>query len=275
MKHLLILALMATPLLSNAQTEATKSTAKEESLMAKLEASKFDLMVIADTKLSKNSDYDVNGVANENVVYLGYNMTKNDNIRLDSSIYTTNTDETETSSDWTGIGFRYKRKNILTEEKHGLNLSSEVRYQMNPSDVERESQVSGYISPRINLNKKISDKVSLNLNLREYEYIRTNSNVKNKRRYYRALFSTSVGITDSITAGVLLDYVNLKYDDSAERKTKEYIGILPSVSYSFTQKLSMDLYWDATPFTSTDDKLFAQDWAKSAAFGATLVYSVF
>ena len=232
-------------------------------------------MFIADTKLNKNADYDVNGVANENVIYFGYNMTANDNFRMDSSIYTSNTDETETTSDWTGIGFRYSRKNILTEEKHGLNLSSEVRYQMNPSDVEASSQVSGYVSPRINLNKKISDNMSLNLNLREYEYIRTNSNVNNKRRYYRALLSTSVGLTDNISAGVLLDYVNLKYDDAAPRKSKEYLGLLPSVSYSFTKKFSMDLYWDATPFTSTDDELFAQDWAKSATFGATLVYSLF
>ncbi len=274
MKHAIILSLLLAPFFANAQNGAT-SVVKEESLMTQLENSKFDLMLISDSKLSKDAEQSVDGVMSENLVYFGYNLTKNDNFRMDSSIYTVNTETTETNHDWTGLGFRYARKNILTEDKHGINLSSEVRYQMNPSDVERDSQTSGYVSPRINLYKKVSDRVGVNLNLREYEYIRTNSNVENKRRYFRALLSTSVSVTDNISAAVLFDYVSLKYAEGAPRRSKDYIGVLPSVSYSFTPKFSMDLYWDATPFMAMDDSFFVEDWEKKATFGATLVYSVF
>lgn len=253
------------------------SSTNLKSMMEKLEASKFDLLFVSDTQTQKNSqdDYAINGFVSENVVYFGYNPSENNNFRVDTSVVTADTKTSEAQNDWTGFGVRYKRGNILTEEKHGVNFSAENRIQFLPTQDAEITKQAGYNSPRLYFSKNIGKRVNLSTQLRWYEYIRTNSDPAVTRRLLRAYFIPSVSITDKLSFSNLFHYSRSIKGEGIANRSSEYVEVVPTLSYQATAKFGIDLYWDAVPFVSSDDDIWVNNWEKSAALGATLIYSAF
>ena len=262
---------------------SSTSTTSQKSLLESLRASKFDLLLLSDNALQKNSsdDYAINGLSSETLIYMGINTSKSDNFRADTSVAIRDTDNARTTKSWTGFGVRYKKSGLLKEADHGINLSVELRNQMYDKDTRDALSWHGYISPRVHMSKGITSNFNLSSTLQHRQYYRTSGSDLVRRTSTRFSLAPSVGITEKLSVGTYMLFAhNIRGADvqtakGMRYKNTTYVEIVPSIAYQITPRFSAEFYFDAVPFQSNDQATWAEDWEKQASIGMTLVYSMF
>ncbi|RLA62594.1 MAG: hypothetical protein DRQ88_08185 [Epsilonproteobacteria bacterium] len=296
-KILLVLAFVTTSLLAQettinitpATTSDTSSTFSFEGLLDDLRESPFSMSFFSDFGTTGGAT-DINGWVNETLMYLSYKLTPYDSLRLNTSLVFSDPIDAGKSAkaEWGGATLRYKRSSILTEDKHGVNMSAEVRLNLFPNYYLKKPNAYMSYSVRANFAKEFTGYFTLASTLRYDEYIR-NSAAKNlSRRKFNVYINPSFSFLKSwsFTPGISFNHrirggTVVKIDEKTgktevsnfERST--HIGFVPEIGYSVNKELSMGLYWDSTPIASHDNKFLSPGWGKSSAIGYYLSYSLF
>lgn len=195
----------------------------------------------------------------------------------------------------------YRRKNILTEERHGLYLELEFKnYKIIDEDIKEQYGYDGSFIPQLILSKKLPDYKSLQLKLRRH-YFETNNqdnytlNFEDRIYFsfsklinYRFLFMAQLKYQHKIRKGNGLNFrfmelakfdprtMSMDFSHVPEaKKHQEIVTIHPSISY-FINRSNMIEFYVETQLSNTYDKRNLEQITKDQfVFGSALYLTVF
>ncbi|RLA65856.1 MAG: hypothetical protein DRQ88_04265 [Epsilonproteobacteria bacterium] len=277
MKKIILIAALISASLS-AQESTTSSTFD---LWNGLKKSPLGFSIVNEfATQSASNNTGINGFYNELTPYLSYKLTGKDSLRFNTSVIISDNyraaNELNADVAWGGATLRYKRSKILTEDKNWLNMSAEIRFNLDADFNNDESNKIGSTSFRTNLTRTIMAGLELNTELRYDEYLRKSSSAKLKRRKLAATINPSYVFAKD---WYVLPSLAFKYEIQGETANKAYkknkVTFAPEIGYQVMKDLAVAVYWEATPFKSHDGELFAKNWGKNAMLAAYLDYKFF
>ncbi|MBT7609777.1 MAG: hypothetical protein HN576_08470 [Bacteriovoracaceae bacterium] len=193
-----------------AESAATNTTTANASVWQKLKESPASLNILSATDATKNSDHKINGVSMTNIVYLGWKLSEKDSLRLENRWSTSKKwqaatkEEREMDTTMSRQVIKYSRSGILNQKDHGVNVKAALEGRYYPDHDMRVSKNSyGLVRPSVSVSRSFESGLSLSNTL----YYAKNLNIKTKEH------------------GTTVDYLYL----------------VLSQSYSFTDKLSLSL----------------------------------
>jgi len=264
-----------------AQESTTSSTFSFSNLWNDLKESPLGFSVVNEFATeSASNDTGINGYYNELTPYLSWKLSSKDALRFNTSLIVT--DKYRASEDlkadvaWGGATLRYKRSKILTEDKNWLNMSAEIRFNLDADFNKDEGKNTGSTSFRTNLTRSVMESLVMNTELRYDEYLRKSSNAKLKRRKFVATLNPTYTFLKDF---YLLPSLAFNYEIKGEQANKAYkknkVVFSPEVGYQIMKDLAVAVYWESTPFKSHDGEVFAKNWGKNAVLAAYLDYKFF
>ncbi|MBT3980710.1 MAG: hypothetical protein HOE90_05105 [Bacteriovoracaceae bacterium] len=277
-RNLFTLALVSTSINAFAAT-ATSTTAApsfKDSLDLKFYATTEQMK---GEKKQEKGAYETTGFVNVLESTFGYALTKSDYLELYGAVtYTVNNDDdNEFQPDSTQ--FKYKRKNILTEDKHGVGLSADIRSFHLLSDESRDAlSWNGAIVPNLSLSRKVTSWLSVYTTLRYYMYYRTKATVGTSKNQFRVYLTPSFTITDKLSAGTMFKYKHTDRVGKAapgKHDQSDSLQFIPSVAYDVAKNANIELYADATLMKSYDDETISKTAGDDFVIGATLSLTAF
>ncbi len=246
---------------------APTNTSTDLSFWEKIKKAPIALFVDSDLA-GNNSNGSYIGFRNVSNVYLTYKFTPQDSFRVNTGYSFSDDNSSNLAGDYEGTTLMYRRSEILTEEKNGVSLRSEIRLNLPPSNPNQ----SGSTSFRVAGSKSFGAKFNLYSEMRWNENIRKSGTPSITRRTFLLLASPSYSITDKLTfAGTTVFSQAIK---STGAKYPNELNFAPAVSYAFTEKFNGSIYWDTYPFTSNDGHMFAPDWVTNGGLGLYVSYTI-
>lgn len=275
-------------------TPATTSTTDATSLLDTLKTSPFSLSFAALNEVYRDDNFHPNTVASYIDAFIGYKLTKNDDLRLWPEISVSKKESEEMVATFELLELRYRRKNILTEADNGVSLTGELRYAFFPdSKAQDGSRRNGYVQSRFSFVKNFTEKFSTLLQLRQYVHLRRtgvngarNPSVAGKAGEaqvtraleYRAYLIPSYQVNDWLSTSLGFLYFsrwNQRVDrDSIQAQDRRMI-LEPGVNVTLSDAVNFDLYIDFTPYKSNDGRKVAKDWNDSTTVGLGLNVTAF
>lgn len=156
-----------------------------------------------------------------------------------------------------GTEFRYRRKSLLTEEEHGVDLTLQVRYFYNNA---RDNH-NGVWSNRAYFNQQLTDSIGL-LNYLRLDYydenknkVINNSTGADRQMRFRYYFWPSISLRDDLTLGLMTRYEYVWVDDQVNADTAKKtnrVQFIPSLTWNATPYDTFELYVYTT-FMQGDD----------------------
>jgi hypothetical protein len=214
----------------------------------------------------------VNGVLNKTLIYLNYKPSPIDLIRITGGFNQgfNNTTTTETAPEPSSI--RYKRSKILSEEKNWVNLNSEVRVYMFPTDLRDTRKQDGYFQLNSILSRKIKETFSINLLLIMDQFLRNSSDPKIARSRMTFILDPSIEISDKISFTPEICQTQKFMGNKGRTYTTSFT---PTFDYDLSSQASVQLYWDSTPLVSGDTLTLAKNWFENGVLGFNITYKLF
>ena len=285
MKKILLISLLLSASLSAQETtrsaNTTESTFSFSNLWNALKKSPLGFSITNEFSTeSAGNNTGINGFQNELTPYLSWKLSSKDALRFNTSLIIR--DSYRAAKDLkadVALGettLRYKRSKILTEDANFLDMSAEIRFNLDPNFNKDDSKKIGSTSFRTNLNKTFVEGMELNTELRYDEYLRKTSNLKLKRRKFVATLNPTYTFAKDF---YVLPSFGFTYEIKGEKTNKVYkkskATFSPEVGYQVMKNLSVAVYWEANPFKSHDGEFFAKNWGKNGTLAAYLDYKFF
>ncbi|MBT3586072.1 MAG: hypothetical protein HN509_14295 [Halobacteriovoraceae bacterium] len=280
MKNRIIAAALAFGLSASAfaASTATNTSTASGSFLSMLREAPVSALLLSDNFIGKNDSNDLVDFGQENRLYLGYNLSKKTNIRIDSGFAISANQERRradlgTAAQYSGTTVRIKR--TLSDEKTaGIGTSGEVRVNDFDGRYEDNSNLSGSVSTRLNLNKGFG-KFNLASTIRYDRYMKRTGGDKALRTSKTNIYLTpSYAISDKITVANLF-YFQKAYNEKNDNQENISLRLVPSVAVSWTKRFATEFYYDTTPFVSNDQQTFRSNWWNKGSYGVTATYAAF
>ncbi|EQC44375.1 hypothetical protein [Bacteriovorax sp. Seq25_V] len=272
----LVAAVGATAADTATTTSPSTSTTTLSNLWNKIKESPVSVSWLNDTYIdSKGAD----GFTSDNYVYLNYKIDKYHKLTL-KPMFRTSHDKTQKGqgdyhTELSNTEFRFTRSKILTEEKHGVNMSFLLRNYF----VNDEARKTGYDSYHYLYTSfsKTWGKFTLGSNPYILQYNRNSGDFKRDK-----LLSIGVVPTYSFTDNfsVTPSFIWYSYKDNvkdAASNTQGSDNILLSASADYSiGALSVSLYFESWIVQSNDGYATGvHQWWNKGAVGTTLYYTLF
>ena len=124
------LALLTATLLSGSSFAASSAGTLSSDLGSfykKLQDSPLSLTLISEAATdNKTSNHKINQLNNTNIVYLGYKLSPNDSLTLENRFIFKKVESKEATDEWARQVLSYSRSGLLTQAKHGVDLSAKI-----------------------------------------------------------------------------------------------------------------------------------------------------
>lgn len=170
------LSLLTALLLCSTAFSATNTT--KSSISKPEEKPPISLEMLLATELTKNSvEKNFDGTYTKFDTSLLHHYTKNDELRYFlSTRFITNDDPAETNKlEAFFFEWMYRRKNILNQSKHGVNLETEMKLlQLLDKNIQNRYGYNRSFIPQLVFRKSFNRKTSAKLRLRKYFFNNTN-----------------------------------------------------------------------------------------------------
>ncbi len=154
MKKIVALAVMAASFTAAAQSTSTASLGD---LYQKLKESPFTLDFLSETAAVNNQD----GFLNTTIGYLGYKIDDKNSIKMENRV-TFNRFEDQESTQFSRWVLSYNRGKILTQDKHGINLSAHLEQRIYPdSDLRGDLNQNGLTRLSVKASHSFNDLFSI------------------------------------------------------------------------------------------------------------------
>lgn len=247
MKSHLALLLLASLTVTSAFAAQTSTFG---SLWTKLKASpaSLTLSVLADS--ARDADNQVRGLDFYSYLLGSWKFTPVDDIRISpewitayrpTQYYGGSTPNTQTT--FSSVEFRYRRKNILTEDEHGTNLQFQIRYAYQNNHNVNDA----IISNRLYFNNQLTAQVGLlnYLRLDVYQHNKDKvlfNSTRDRTSRFRYYIWPSLAINDSFSVAAYLRYEYAWYESQSTLAKTSAVQFTPSMSWSIDAYNSLAVY---------------------------------
>lgn len=221
-----ILGLALTGSAFGAESAATTSTT-QASTWQKLKESPASLSIYASVGTEKDDDQKINGATSTNMVYLGWKLSDKDSLRLENrwatkKLWGASTKEARaTDTSFKRTVLKYSRSGILNQKDHGINLKAalEARYLFD-HDARVGGNNYGLIRPSISASRSLTNGINLSATLMYAKKL----TIKSKEQgtnvdYLLLLLSQSYSFTDKLTLTLSQDLFH------SYKKGRQYNGV--------------------------------------------------
>lgn len=206
-----------------------------------------------------------------NDAFLGYNINRQNDLRFMTRGTTNISERKQAEHQWRWIELRYRRSRILTEDKHFVNFSAEVRADYIPDEKRRTSTVTnGFVRPQVNFSKNFNKEWSVDFSAFSLIHDRrSGTNTPGQRITHsdRYVLSPNYMVNDKITLSLGLTYIHDVYLDKPQNRnqatefvTSDYLWVDPAINYVFTDYFNVDFDFGGTTNTSHDGRKY---WIKN------------
>ena len=263
---------------------AAKSTAALKSALASLKESPLNFSYGLVGVTERDDDSQVRGGTLYHDFLISYDITDKDEVRVmpelsngyrsdqfvsDKKPRGGQKDNWETS--YEGVLLRYRRKNLLTQGKHGVDGEFQQRYFYNNN----RTKAYGSASTRFYLKRSLGKRFSLK-GLTQYDLDHNVSEGKKDRRQRRFLLSTtpSWSFTDQFSGGMVFRYKHSIFEKKKGPNNSDLFELIPHLSYSFAGH-SFGAAANLSVFKSNDGKTFVRHMEDSISYELSYTLSVF
>jgi hypothetical protein len=268
----------------NAQETSTNTSVSEssKSFYQMLKDSPFSLSAVSEFTYRDDFKKDektettefINQYGNDTTFHLSYKLSDLDSLRLNTGMYNqiSNKDDSADTS-WNGATIRYKRSSILSEKTHGVEMSAETRFNLYDGRTKNQDNLLGSTSMRANFSKTLAPKFDMVSILRWDQNIRTSGKEDLLRTYLAAYFIPVYKLSKKFTLSSTFAYKH--YMKGGDLADSNRVNIVPEVSYTVSDMLSVATYWDVTPIKSNDGQFITKGWVQDGKFGLYASISIF
>ena len=294
---LLALSVSAPSFAAKNETSANKSVSESKSFFQQLKDSPLSLY----TELETEADFALTEYKGSKLdSFLSYKLTDKDKLKsqLRLKVKSIGDDEYETTYEYGYLG--YSRSKILTEEKHGVNATGQIRFYKYGESGSADGGAQG----RLYLNKKFSEKLSSagvflaeeRINPKDGKTLRyglfeggptyklTKKINLGSTLYFGHFISESSNSTDgSISLDPsykISDKLNVSnsvtlYGDFSGSDNKYAVLLTPTVSYSMNDDLSATLEYEASALRIANSEVSGRQFINNGKLALTLAYNAF
>ena len=273
-KNLIVLTI-ASLLSLNTMAQSVQTTTTSSSNILKTIAEKTSLLLFVGLDHMGTTDT-YTGYSQTNIAYLGYNISDNDSLRLETRMSISNPNGQEATSSFSRAVLRYKRANIFTQDKHGVDVSAafEKRY-LPDSEARNAGNSYGLNRLSVTVNRTINDKLSVGATgYVALTDLKDKNNAETARNYYYLVLTETVALPMDIS----LTFIEEFFKNNNKANTNEFnsLDLTAEFSKSLTDKIGSAFYVAGTPIASTTNAWkVASGWTKSLRYGLSLTYSAF
>lgn len=262
---------------NTATTTATTSTASTEEATEKAKGSPFHLSLYNEL-MTQVDDVEKNGLTNNLYIMPSYKINDNWSLGLNTQIDQTVSIETgKVENSFNRTYLNIYRKNILTEEKHGVSLTGHVRLQGYYNSVAN----AGYSMLGLNFSKNFGDKINTYFVNRYVSYVRKTGADGTGTGYWLPILGASYSFNDKWSARIEGYYLYLPKlgDGNFDSKGKKIYAheetfLTLSGGYQATDKLNVGAYIANYLNVAHSGANEAATYFDNATFALTLSYSI-
>ena len=271
-----IVALAALTLGSTALA-AGNNTVSMRDVRKALKASPVGLSLLHAVDAKRRSDNKIAGSKQTHIAYLKYQLTDKDRIQMSNRLTRTSVPNEETDYSYARMVLKYTRSGILTQAKHGLNLSANLEKRFYP-DKDIRNAINQYGLNR--LSASMSRRVGkFNFSGTVYGAVRDRIDKSDKTTstHYAYIVATqSYSLSDDWSLA-LTEELFQTYNWNAEnlRGGQDGIAMTLELGHQVTPAVYAGVSVSGTPFQPYDSKLIADGWAKDFGLGANVYWSAF
>jgi hypothetical protein len=278
--------LFCLPLISFSKTTATSNKSKYKHQNNKKYPATTLEFIIATEQTKNEETHKVNGTYNKLDSSLMHSIDKDNDIRLFASAIYQQFDNTKLENNirMDLAEFMYRRKNLLSQSKHGVNLDLELKnYYIVDQDTRKLYGFDGAFIPQIVMKRKLGSKLIVTLKLRHQFFFKNNANdstLSEETRVYltptyilsRKLFlSSTFKYRHKIYNNNYFSYRYFKNMPKYYESLTSHIGAL----YLLNKKLLVESYVETKLMTSLEDQALNKNWDKNFVLGAALYITAF
>jgi hypothetical protein len=266
---------------------ASTSTTTSANLWQKLKESPATFSILSDYSLNKNKNNQVTSVDTLNIAYLGWRLTKKDYVRMENRWSTSNiwvkadrTDANKVDTTFSRQVLKYTRSGILTQAKHGINLSGNLEYRYYPDTAMKASGNSnGGVRASVSTSRSFKNGISLS-----GTYYHMRNLVKNRANKatwdsYNYLVTTQAyGITDKLSISLVEEFFkNNKPGTATNAAIQDFedLSVTAELGYQFNSVVYGGVYAGNSIMQAHDGRTFREEIFPNANWGMNFYISAF
>lgn len=240
--------------------------------------------VLSSEQMRDSVSHETSGFYNKMDTSFLYKFNDDDQVRFyGSSIYMMN-NEAENQFDWDLTEIMYRRKNILTQSKHGVNLEFEGKsYYILDNERRHRYGYNGAFIPQVIVKRRWKNGFSLEGKARHHFYYRRNGKDSTSRGETRLYLTPTYALTHRLYLFNEFKYKhNIKgakyyshFARSYRPKKKDTLQVHPGVMYMISRKAMVELYSETYLMRSHDGELINPDYSRSLVFGGAFYLTAF
>lgn len=281
------LAFAGTALAAGSTGSTSTSTATSANLWQKLKESPATFSILSDYGLNKNKNNQITSVDTLNIAYLGWKLTSKDYIRMENRWSTSNiwvkadrTDANKVDTTFSRQVLKYTRSGILTQAKHGLNLSGNLEYRYLPDTAMKGAGNSnGGIRTSLSSSRSFDNGIRLSGTFYHMRNLVKNRANKATYDYYNYLVTTqSYGFTDKLSISLTEEFFkNYKPGTEADASIQdvEDLSVTAELGYQFNPVIYGGVYAGNSIMTAHDGRTFQKEIFPNANWGVNFYISAF
>jgi hypothetical protein len=214
-----------------------------------------------------------------------FKLSKNDELRLYGSHVWERYERNEGNATYWELGeFMYRRKNILNESDHFVDMSLELKnYWVMDKEIRKRWGFDGAFIPQVIFKRSLSRNIGLKLKLRRHYYDRNRNTAgvltKEDRIYLSGsymfnhwlMLNTELKYRHKIYTGYHFNYRKFEM----ERKNVEITIIHPSLLVFLNRTTMLETYVETVLNDSTSEKKITEQMKDNQVIGAALYLTAF
>lgn len=286
MKIILIALLVSTSLFAQTNTSSVNVSSNKSNSNKK---SKFTLeMVLAGEQTKSTETNNVDGAVNKLDISLLQAFNKDDEFRyfVAGQYQTYNYKSSEDNDDfkWDLAEFMYRRKNILNEKAHGLQLNVEFKnYYLIDERTRDLYGFDGAFIPQLVFSKNITPRFNTEMKLRRHFYQQNNGKEVTLDHEDRVYLTPSYLVGQRVLLFSQFTYKHkIRKDESFSFRTmsvtpkeEEQVVFHPGIMYFASRKMMLEAYVETKLSNTLDDRDMNTISQNEQVFGAAAYFTAF
>jgi hypothetical protein len=257
---------------------AGNNTVSMRDVRKALKASPVGLNLLHAVDAKTIGDNKIAGHRQTHIAYLKYQLTSKDRIQMSNRLTRDSSpNNAEVDYSYARLVLKYTRSGILTQDKHGVNLSANLEKRFYPDkDIRNEYNQYGLNRLSTSLSRSVG---KFNFSGTAYVALRdriSKANKKTSTHYGYIVATQSYSLSDDWSLALteeLFQSYNWNADDL--RGGQDSISMTVELGHQVTPAVYAGVSVAGKPFKPYDGQLIAESWEQDLGFGANVYWSAF
>lgn len=268
---------------------AGNNTVSMRDVRKALKASPVGLSILHVVDAKTIGDNKIAGNKQTHIAYLKYQINKKNRLQMSNRVTRDSKPNTEADYSYARMVLKYTRSGLLTQAKHGINLSANLEKRFYP-DKELRNAINQYGLNRVSASMS-RNLGKVNLSATVYGAIRDRKNKKEleenlnpnaplgnsvSTHYAYIVMTQSYSFTDDWSLSITEElFQNYSWNDDSYRQGQGNVDISMELGHQITPAVYAGVSVSGAPFQAYDGKLIAESWGKDLGFGANVYWNAF